>query len=522
MVDIRVMAWNVRKFSPRKAAIGGFAPAVARIAIGSNVDVLVIMEATKNGTGALGTLAGVLRQLDQANHWAYTVSFTTGNERYGFFFRNLNVVRPTQFTLNPTPPPLPWALGSAALPVANLDQIQFTSWPSAFPQPAAPPPLPMPPTPGPARPQPLIAPYVRTRLDRGAKRKENFGGNPQDYGGYSAGIGARQPCLMVFSVWSAATNLAYYIPVVVCHFAAVRSSVMPNPLAYKQIRQSSRMHIMQKYAFRAVDHPNNPISGGYVAVDGVARPVQNVLLVGDSNVDFLQNNPNSANWTAKRNNLEAFAYLTPTLEAQGSAPITPAQAQAAGAVLGPPPQFPQPVPQVPLPLNAGVAAPFATEIPHQALTPAITRQGTILRQYNPANLAYVQQQNTTASLRGPCIDLMFYGGARLNSAFINPLAPVNGGVADAALAVDVPASLMQPGQALAPGQIQVGAVQQYYNNPPYGNRRYLPGTPRHNANLAGNLNAGGPNQPGLSLVDRWLGANLLSDHVPVLLQFTCP
>lgn len=515
MVNIRVMVWNVRKFSMNKAQIPGFLPAVARTVLGSNVDVLVILEATKLGGGALGALAVTLRQLDQQpNHWAYTLSFPTGNERYGFFFRNLNVVRPTQFAPNPSLP-LPPDLGQATLPVENLDEIQFASWPFPFPAQQQGP-LPLPPAPAGPPSQPLIGPFYTQRLERPAKRKRGFAGTISSY---KPGIGARQPCLTVFAVQDPANNAqaVSYIALVVCHFTAVRNSYDTNQLAREQIRQMSQLHITQKYAFRSAEHPNNPVTTGYINVNGAAALVRNLLIVGDSNVDFMTNEPNG-NALARKNHDFAFAYLTPTLQRGGSVPPTAVQAQAAGAVKGP--GGPLPVPQIPFPLP-GLAPPPDAEIPHQALAPGVTMQGTILLPYSPPNWIHVQTQNNTAAMRGACIDLMFYGGPQLETAAV--LGPANAGVADTALAVDVPLSVVNqnPNQAPPPGQIQLGQVQQHYLQP-MGNVNHPANLPRHNANLANNLNAGGPNPPPLTLLDRWLGANMISDHVPVLLQFTCP
>jgi hypothetical protein len=101
-------------------------------------------------------------------------------------------------------------------------------------------------------------------------------------------------------------------------------------------------------------------------------------------------------------------------------------------------------------------------------------------------------------------DNFFYGGTQLTSA-----AAANGvGAADSGEIVNVPANIVQG--APAAGQINVSTVAAHYT-----------GRAKKNAALAPNLQlaAGGP---ALSADDRLIGARLISDHLPVILTFTCP
>jgi hypothetical protein len=498
MPNIRVLQWNIRKFSGTKSAIPGMLRAISRTIVGANADIAIIVEPTgTTGVAALVAQATDLAAFDPPNHWALAYTAATGRERYGFLVRDLGLVRPTRISNNPNGQAPPANDGTANHPVRNLEQIDFTTWPANFPAavPAALPAAPL---------QPLLDVFALPRNPRAA-RQVRFGGQPAAQGGYAAGIGGRLPCLALFHIRTPGGN-DYHLPIVVCHFFASRSCHQHNAGATQQIAQMKLLHASQKYAYHNLNVPGPPpVECGYLSVDGAAVPVQELIITGDWNLDFKQNQTPGTQVESVNHN--AFVTLTPTTQFGGSGP---APVPAANAVVGP----------AALPAAGAPAVPFAvpavavrvTGIPHQALRSAVTTQGTILLEHNAVNAATVAglAPANTAALRDCCYDLTFYGGTRTGAAAM--LTPAAGGnPADAGLVVDVPANISAPGGALAAGQIDVSLVQGHYAN--------VAGGPVHNAHLAGNLAVAGA---ALSAADRWIGANLVSDHVPTVLQFFCP
>ncbi|GAA1957084.1 hypothetical protein [Catenulispora subtropica] len=500
MPNIRVLQWNIRKFGQPKSAIPGMLRAISHTIVGANADIAIILEPTgSTGVVALQALAADLRVIDGANHWALTYTSATGRERYGFLCRNLNLVRFTAVTNNVHVAAPPADIGTVNHPVRNLEEIDFTTWPANFGAPF-PAPLPAPPR------QPLLDLFAVPPRARMA-RLVRFGGQPAAQGGLAQGIGARLPCLALFHIHTPAGN-HYYLPIVVCHFYATRSSHAHNGGATRQIAQMKFLHAVQKYAFRdlaAAGPP--PVECGYLSIDGAAVPVRELIITGDWNVDFKQNLDGGR--FLEQVNHNAFVTLTPTPQNGGSAAVP----LLVGTAVAGPGALPAGGPPI-VPFQVPAAPPTVTSVPNQALRSAVTRQGTILLQYNAANARAVagMAPGNLAALRDCCYDLTFYGGTQVSGAAM--LTPAAGGSpADAGLVVDVPASIV-PGPAapggLAPGQVWVGQIQNYYANriPPLYNADQAPALNQHPAVL--------------TLTDRWIGANLISDHVPTVLQFTCP
>ncbi|MGB6161946.1 MAG: hypothetical protein WCF33_10325 [Pseudonocardiaceae bacterium] len=492
MPNIRVMQWNIRKFGAPKAAVTGMLRAISQTIVGANVDIVVIVELVgKTGPAALASLAADLRVINAANHWAFTYSAKTGNERYGFLIRNLTTVRPTQITPNPNAPGP--ALGIPTNPLKNLDSVRFMTWPANWP--TAYPPAAALPAPPPL--QPLIGLFAAPRLARQAK-KANFGGQPLALGGYAQGNGGRLPCLALFHINTGGGH--YYLPILVCHFFATRSCHATNAGAITQIQQMKLTHIAQKFAFQdqtVIGAP--PVSSGYLDIDNAPVRVQELMVTGDWNLDFQQNQFGGT--PLESLNHGAFVTLTPTPQRGGSAPpIVP----GVGAVMGP---APAPAPPPAVPFAAPLTAPSSiSAIPNQALASAVTSQGTILLEYTLTNGNAINTAGTTQAMRDCGYDLTFYGGTQLNqAAMLTPMSvPPQAG-----LVVDVPASVVPTaGGVLAPGQIDLGPVQATYAI-----------HAKYNSALAPNLNVTGA---ALTLQDRWIGANMVSDHVPTVVEFPCP
>jgi hypothetical protein len=508
MPNIRVMLWNIRKFSGTKTNIPGMTAALSAIIRGANPDIVVIVEPTS--VGGIPGLVALRAQLqgddNNVNHWAVSTSYETGGECYAFLCRNLGLVRPLLATEDPaaaTPEP-----GTAADPLRNVEKMQFTTWPANWPTAYAPlAPL------GPWPRQPLVNLFYRDVLARPAKRRKMSSGQPQQFGGYAQGRGARMPCMAIFHIHTpGAPPNDYYLPIVVCHYWANRSADQSNAGALDQIKEARLLHIAQKFAYRDLQ-TMTPRTCGYLDINGAAVPIQELMFTGDWNVDFLRNDPAGPFLSQKNHN--AFQVVTPILQHGGSvipAPLAP------GAVQGPVPPGPAPA----VPFQQFARPPVVNSIPNQNLTSAVTIQGTILLEQTPpaafqANQAKVAAPGaTTRTLRELAFDLTFFAGTRLDTAaMLTPAGAIPAMPADAGLVVDVPANLAGvpvPAGGLPPPQFEVSLIQNHYAN-------LAPGAPVHHANLAPNLSAAGAV---LGLQDRWIGANLISDHVPTVVQFVCP
>jgi hypothetical protein len=158
-----------------------------------------------------------------------------------------------------------------------------------------------------------------------------------------------------------------------------------------------------------------------------------------------------------------------------------------------------------VPFTAFPGAPVVTDIPLQTLRAACTTQGTILQKLPTVMPA--PPPATTLLLRGAAFDNFLYGGAEPNTAVVN----FGAGAADAGEIIDIPANIQQTGAAGGLQNISVAALQAYYA---------AAGT--KNAALAPNLAGAAPGAPALTNNDRWIGARLVSDHLPTVLQFSCP
>jgi len=480
------MNWNIQQLSWDKVQIPGMATAIARTIIGSNIDILVIVEVTKvNRDAILDTITNAINALQPLPRSYWLTSRTTGGEHYGFIVRGINVIRPLQFARNPNAPLRIPSDGSANAPFTDLHGLNWTTWPVPFPAPA--------PFPAPVRPRMgLINTFVTPQNPRAGKiRKTDFGGQPTSHGGFAQGRGFRMPCLAIFVVRGPAGLT--YLPIVVCHFAAIQGG--RNFLAQQQVGQFAQLHISQLFSFWDVNTMVR--SCGYLDIDGAAVAMTNLILTGDFNINFQLNNPHGGN--VAKTNYKALSYLTPTLGLGGSAGPT--------ATPGPAPAVPA------VPFNAFPAAPEADEILAQELRAACTTEGTILRELPalvpppPPPAAPNTLPPPPPSIRDGAIDNFFYGGNEVNTAVVG----FGVGGVDSGEIINVPANLEQPGAGGAPPNIAVNALQAHY-------------AARHSKLGAYVPNLSGVNgvAPALTVNDRWIGARLVSDHLPVVIQIACP
>lgn len=499
MPRIRIMTWNIEVFGRTKASVEGIYDAVAGTVVGSDVDILIVLELRSDAAATI--MENVVATLTAAAARMYPgapaptyyslISRVTGTEYYGFAVRNPNVIRPLKFAPASLPPQSGTG-GTRKDPLRNLQAVKWTAWPCPFPA-QAPANLPAPP------PVALVDIFAESR----GGRRMLFAGQPRATGGGAQGRGYRLPCLAMFVVQGDGNPPAYYLlPIICCHCAAGSES-KKNVTGGDQVKQFRYMHLAQLFSFYNKEAPPPPQPEcGYVAANitqtaGLtAYPVTNIIITGDFNVDFLHNIESPYDPIAFYNR-EMYNSVTPTQQYGGSSPPVPPDATAGAFPAGGPPTAPI-SPLTPPPRNATV--------PNQTLHAAVTTQGTILIEYKDT----VSPPDVLA-LRSAAFDNFFYGGAQLNTALVNFGA---GGI-DSGDVIDVPANIVQPGGI--PGgptaQIDVAdpaavcATKDYMRN--VGNASNL-------------MVPAGPNAPPLTPNDRLIGARLVSDHLPVVIDFDCP
>lgn len=465
------MNWNIEQLSDNKINIAGMATAIARTVVSQNIDILIVLEVRSTQVNnIMNTLSAALNAVAGGNNYTgWFLSYKTGGEYYGFIIRDMDVVRPIGVTGGPA--------GTSNNPLSNLHANTFAVWPNnnfgatAYPVPAV------------GKPRMPLTDLHATNPPRGRKRRR-FSGQTIGQGGYSLGRGFRLPCLAMFMVHSAMAGATYLLPTVVCHYAAVRGG--RNHLAQGQTSQLKYLHIAQLF-------DDNNITGGgaqsgYIDVDNAAENIQELLLTGDYNMDFLLNNPGGNN--IARTNHMSYLTITPTITGGGSA--APAALPAAAG----------PVPAVPFP-GPYPRGPIRTNILNQALKAAATTEGTHLVQYDPL----VIPPNTNA-LKDACFDNFIFGGTQLSAT-----VQINFGVGniDAADVVDVPANIVQPGGVVGANDIDLSGTAAAY---------VVRGT--KNAAAALNLQGAAGVAPALTVNDRLIGARLVSDHLPVVVQYNLP
>ncbi|WP_417670320.1 hypothetical protein [Roseibium sp.] len=506
MPNIRFTNWNIENLSINKLNVPGVVGNLARAIVAAQADVVIVLEVSA-GTALAAInllsyncgLASVSVGGNMNDYSGWLISHPTGGECYAVLIRDLNQVRPVHVVGGP--------IGTAAIPLMNLDENQFATWPGPFAgagavanayggaglAAAA------------ARPRlPLEGVYATNPpVGRTVRR---FAGRILAQGGYALGRGFRMPCLALFEVLNGAGGAPHLIPVLACHQGAVRGG--SNFLARRQIEQYRETHIAQKFT-----------NGGYIDLNNAAVPVQDLIITGDFNVDFLQQAPPLAANAMNTGNRNAFDFLTTTTTNGGSA--APAALPGVPAL---------PVPAVPFAAPAGgwPDGPMSLTIPKLNLRTADTGEGTILHHYNaaaavPANLA---------ALRSACFDNFFFGGVQL-SATMQTLTPAPA-PGNAAEVLDIPQMISQPlpgGIVGPPAAINVSFVHGNYTfqmgvataaaaaagaappPPPPPHFKYCYAAP----NLA--TVAGGA---ALNMNDRLIGTRFLSDHLPVTVQFNLP
>jgi hypothetical protein len=505
MPNIRVMTWNIQDLSWTKMQINGMATAIARTVVAQNIDILVVVEVCKTDVAsAMYHLAATLNAEAGGGH-AYLpwfLSYETGTEHYAFFVKDLRMVRPLGFEPNPNiPPGQSVPDGTAENPLQNLQALRWRTWPDNDSWGHVPTPLPLTPR------IPLVNTYALLPRDRTLSAK-HFRGQSHQYGGHAEKIGARLPCMALFKVRTAGNE--YILPIICCHYAAVRDKLEKNILAHSQVKHLPNLHIAQLYARldpnrnanpnqnpNANPNPNQPppLVSGYLDVDGAPTLVRNILFTGDFNIDFQVNSNAVGASELERLNYMAYRHLTPTPPGGGSA--APA-AQPGNAPNGA-------APGVPFAFPLAQASPTSDLLTQQQLRVAVTTDGTIFYGYDPnKNLAVMQN---TQALRAATLDNFFYGGAQVR----NTVGAFGTNGVDAGQVIDFAANVAQPGAALAAGQIDLSGPAAHHAARGTRNAALAP-------NLQANVNAGQP----LSVIDRWIGAGLVSDHLPVVLEFVCP
>jgi hypothetical protein len=493
-MPIRIMNWNIEQFSWNKAQIPGTITAIARTIFAQNIDLLVIVEVKHIGfANTMDALCTALNGLAGNNDYmTWCLSYRTGGEYYGFIIRDLNRIRPVQVATGPT--------GSNVNRIGNLFQNQFTTWPATF----AGTPNAYPTMAGPAPWQgpflPLVQLYSDPDRQRGNKRTR-FAGDALSAGGYGLGQGFRVPCMALFEILAAPPTTNTLLPIVVCHYMASSGP------AGGQMRQLKDLHISQ--------HFNN---GQYIDFNGAATRIEELLFTGDFNVDFLSVNPlgTAAQVTAAR----SYGNLTPTVSGGGSGAPAAAPGPAAGVpgTAASPIPFPFAGPYVSPPYPAKLQT---SNIPILALRVAATTEDTHLKPLTST------PPTTLQNMRDNCYDNFIYGGTRLCAGLVQIPCPVGnpapafgppGG--DSELTVDLANNIRLSGDPT----IAAAANSGLYDVAGPANHHTLAGT--RGAAAQPNLQAvwAGPPivNPVLSIIDRWVGAKLISDHLPTVIDVNLP
>jgi len=483
MPNIRIMNWNIEQFSWNKIRIGNMAAAIAHVIVSQNVDIVGIVELKtsfsreilNNLMAALNARAAAVGGFGADAYTTAVMSAETGTDRYGFILKDPAVTEPIIRTAGP------------AAPIRDITQHQFQTMTGlGLARGTAAAPVNIGPRGCPRIDLHVLEPASRARE---VKRPPSWAGQPLAGGqGMSLGRGFRHPCLCMFRLPTAAGQPV--ISLVPCHYGASKSLSSP------QIQLLRYLHIAQLY---------KNINGSHIVLDGAAVRVENLILTGDFNLDFLQyGNPHAVQIGVQI----GYATLTDTLVGQGTGAAAAAAAPPRGVAGGA-----LPLPATPAlrkdqidthPYYFNAAQPNSAPL---SLRAAVTNVGTILHHFHPPP---TPPPADLAALRSACFDNFFFGGTHLQPSFQMLAPPAHMPAvahADCGLVVDVPAMIKRPGNPAAPG-FDVRTIA----------AAYLPNTKA--VGYAPRLRGAGA--PGLTMNDRLIGARLLSDHLPVVVEFNIP
>ncbi len=461
MPNIRVMNWNIESLSSKKIQYDGFLLAVARTVVAANVDVLVIVELRKvNPDVILQQLSNQLNQLNPGG----------GNNWRGYFYSHDTATERYGLLIRDLDLVRPVGLldqniGTEETPITDLLEHQLDVLPQDWPAPPNPAYIPT------RQILPLIDLFVTDPLARRSKKKQKFAGK-------------RHPCLILLKVH---TPTDYFVPIVACHYGATRKG--NNALAQFQVDLLKELHIAELYSF--YDEKNGQTAADaysrYLNIGGQAVRVQELAFLGDFNMDFMDNQAGRHGSIAARNR-SAYNTITPTEQFGGS--TTPA-AVAPPVVAGNPDINP-------------VAAPEKRNIPVQTLRAAVTAQGTILKKLSET---IDNCDRPYWCLRGAAFDNFFYGGTQLSQTAIADLQPPNA-VSEAGEVINMPNNIVRGEPRYLEDFNIVPMVWDYVTN-----NNGVKGTETAFGLLFGF-------KPTAS--DKLVGARLVSDHLPVVVQFPCP
>jgi hypothetical protein len=483
MPNVRVMNWNLEHLTWKKAQVAGMVDAIARTVTAQSIDLLVIVELLQNSHArVMNALAARLNALapGQGNDYKlWCVSHPTGRELYGYIIRDLNAIRPIAVSTGPT--------GAANDPITNLYLNTFATYPGTFAAHADAYSLLEGEGPWQGPNLPLAGPYTLPAPSRRARPR--FAGEALEGGAYRLGAGFRAPCMAMFEICGQGSAPGTLLPVITSHLNSLRIQ------AGGQMRQFGQMHLIGHY-----------LGGNYLNVNLAPIGVRDVSICGDFNVNFLGAIGNGS--VTQREDAAAYAAVTPTAPDGGSG--TPA-AQ---------PGNPQPLPGT----AGGMAFPFeapypdparADQIPPLNLRIAATAQNT---KYKPLNT--IDPPTDLPGMRNMCYDNFMYGGATLAGGVQIPCpagspAPAAGpGAGDAALVVDPANNIRLSGDPAlngTPGLLDLKGVSRHYA------QLDLKGAAGQPALMADYQ--GPPAIPiTFTIDDLWVGARLLSDHVPVVIE----
>jgi hypothetical protein len=463
MPNIRIMNWNVEKLSRDKINTGNMAAALTEVIVRQRVDILFIAElAISDSDYILHILMATLNQRAVALGFGQPNDYTTAVMSSETGKERYGFILKDPAVTDPI-------FTAAIFPIKDMTTESFQSMSRlglAAGTAAAPVILP--------HEFPLLSLHASPAppLDRG-RAEVPWPGLPPSQGGFSQGRGFRRLSLCMFRLPTSATTPV--IAIVPCHYGADES------IASAQVKMLRYLHISQIYG---------NINGSHIDLDGAAVRVEDLIFTGDFNLDFLRN---------PQDGRIARAYGTLTRQRAGDG--TGATAAAAAPPAG--------VPAAALPLPTTSALP-TNQINDLVLRAAVTNVGTILHPFSPPPAAAPPD---LAALRSACLDNFFFGGTHLEPSF--QMLPPPGHMpavanADCGLVVDVPAMIKRMGDLTTVG-FHVAAIA----------ATLLPDTKNvhHAAELRVFHVAGAAD---LTAGERLIGARLLSDHLPVVVQLNIP
>lgn len=303
MATLTVMSWNLQSFGEGRGNIEPLCESIAHIIVNGGIDLFIALElASKTGSRALASIARACQNIANApDSYKYMqVSNATGNDMYGFLIRDLSVISFCS-GIPCDGPNIP--KGTLGDPLGAMTQSTWTTYapPQTRPNQVY----------STARPALLAEPFVKSSGSRPCNAdKSTFGGQTVANGGLAQGGGTRLPTVTVFALNPQDQQTRSYIGIVALHSAAARSK--GNTLGGQQLKQLSGLDICQSYGVQKQDDLEiDAVTAQEIYIDGAWRALSNLLVIGDFNLDFEYTDPTRKQNKTEKDARAAYAAMTP-------------------------------------------------------------------------------------------------------------------------------------------------------------------------------------------------------------------